>query len=69
MSGEMFGTGAGQQLAEEYDVPYLGSIPLEANVRIGGDSGDPIVVSYPDSAAAQAIVRTAKDVGGTGECA
>lgn len=62
MSGEFFGTGAGQQLAEEYDVPYLGSIPLEANVRIGGDSGDPIVVSYPDSAAAQAIVRTAKDV-------
>jgi ATP-binding protein involved in chromosome partitioning len=62
MSGEFFGTGAGQQLAEEYDVAYLGSIPLEANVRIGGDSGDPIVMSYPDSAAAQAIIRTAKDV-------
>ena len=62
MSGEFFGTGAGQKLADEYDVHYIGSIPLEANVRIGGDSGEPIVVAYPDSPAAQAIVATAKAV-------
>jgi ATP-binding protein involved in chromosome partitioning len=62
MSGEFFGTGAGQKLADEYDVHFIGSIPLEANVRIGGDSGEPIVVAYPDSPAAQAIVETAKAV-------
>ncbi len=55
MSGEFFGTGAGEKLAQAYDTEYLGSIPLEAEVRKGGDSGRPIVVAHPDSAAAQAI--------------
>jgi ATP-binding protein involved in chromosome partitioning len=62
MSGEFFGTGAGEQLARQYDTQYLGSIPLEADVRKGGDSGQPIVVSHPDSAAARAIRQIARDV-------
>lgn len=60
MSGEFFGTGAGEQLAEEYDTEYLGSIPLEAEVRKGGDSGRPIVVDHPESEAAVAIREIAK---------
>ncbi len=55
MSGEFFGTGAGPQLAETYDTAYLGSVPMDANVRRGGDNGEPIVVAFPDSEAAQAI--------------
>jgi ATP-binding protein involved in chromosome partitioning len=43
-------------------LPYLGSIPLEAEVRKGGDSGQPIVVAYPDSDAAKAIRAIARDV-------
>jgi ATP-binding protein involved in chromosome partitioning len=62
MSGEFFGAGAGEQLSREYNAPYLGSIPLEANVRIGGDSGQPIVVSHPDSEAARAIREIARGV-------
>ncbi|PID86901.1 MAG: chromosome partitioning protein [Chloroflexi bacterium] len=62
MSGDFFGTGAGQQLADEYDSHFLGSIPLEANVRVGGDAGEPIVVAHPESPAAVAIKRTARDV-------
>lgn len=62
MSGEFFGTGAGESLAKDYNQHYLGSVPLEANVRVGGDSGEPIVVAHPDSAAAQAIVAVARDV-------
>ena len=54
MSGEFFGTGAGQQLAATYNTPFLGTVPLDANVRIGGDSGAPIVVAYPATTAAQA---------------
>jgi ATP-binding protein involved in chromosome partitioning len=57
MSGEFFGTGAGQELAEKYGTDYLGSIPLDAKVRIGGDAGSPIVVSDPDSPAAQAFAE------------
>ncbi len=62
MSGEFFGTGAGRQLADAYDTVYLGSIPLEADVRKGGDSGQPIVVARPESEAAQAIRLIARDV-------
>jgi len=60
MSGPMFGTGAGEVLAADYDVDYLGSVPMDANVRIGGDSGEPIVVAYPESDAAQALNEIAR---------
>ncbi len=60
MSGEIFGTGAGARLAVEYNTEFLGSIPMDANIRIGGDSGEPIIVAYPDSEAAQAIHAIAR---------
>ncbi|MEW5987583.1 MAG: Mrp/NBP35 family ATP-binding protein [Chloroflexota bacterium] len=62
MSGEFFGTGAGEKLAREYEVPYLGSVPLDANVRRGGDSGEPVVVAFPGSPAAVALEKISKDV-------
>jgi ATP-binding protein involved in chromosome partitioning len=62
MSGDFFGSGAGQQLADEHDEYYLGSIPLDANVRVGGDSGQPIVVSHPDSDASLALKSIAREV-------
>ncbi|MCA9973217.1 MAG: P-loop NTPase, partial [Anaerolineales bacterium] len=54
--------GAGEKLSQDYNIPYLGSIPLDANVRVGGDSGKPIVVEHPESAAAEALQQLAKDV-------
>lgn len=62
MSGEFFGTGGGQALAQTRNVPYLGSIPLDPAVRVGGDTGKPIVVSAPDSPAAQAVRKVAQEV-------
>ena len=62
MSGEFFGTGAGKKLAEDYDTPYLGTVPMDSQVRIGGDSGEPIVIAAPESEAAKAIRTIAKDV-------
>lgn len=62
MSGEFFGTGGGARLAEMRGVPFLGSIPLDPQVRIGGDNGQPIVVAAPDSPAAQALTRCAREV-------
>lgn len=62
MSGEFFGAGAGEKLAAEYDVPYLGTIPLEPKVRMGGDNGEPIIVTYADTEAARAIKAIARDV-------
>lgn len=51
----IFGTGGGQALAEELGVPLLGQIPLEIDVREGGDQGLPVVAGRPESASAQAL--------------
>ena len=41
----IFGKDGGRRLAEEYDIPFLGQIPLVQSIREGGDSGTPIMVS------------------------
>ena len=40
---DIFGDDGGQSLAEAVDVLYLGSLPLDPAVRVGGDDGNPIV--------------------------
>jgi len=62
MSGEFFGTGAGEKLAGDYSVHFLGTVPLDANVRVGGDSGRPIVISHPESPAGQALKDVAQGI-------
>ncbi|MEK6256212.1 MAG: Mrp/NBP35 family ATP-binding protein [Chloroflexota bacterium] len=62
---DIFGSGGGQKLAKETDVPFLGEIPMDPAVRVGGDAGIPIVVSAPDSAAAKALQRIAIDIAKT----
>jgi ATP-binding protein involved in chromosome partitioning len=52
---DIFGSGGGELLAKELDVPLLGQIPLVPALREGGDRGVPIVVAEPESEAAQAI--------------
>ncbi len=52
---DIFGSGGGEKLAAETNAPFLGGIPIVPAVREGGDSGIPIVVSEPDSAAAIAL--------------
>ena len=52
---DIFGSGGGEQLAQATQANFLGKIPIDQNVRIGGDSGKPILVSYPDSPVANAL--------------
>ncbi len=40
----IFGKDGGKKLAEEYDLPLLGQIPLVQNIREGGDSGIPVMM-------------------------
>jgi ATP-binding protein involved in chromosome partitioning len=56
----VFGEGGGRQAAETLGVPLLGQIPLMPELREGGDSGTPIVVSQPDSAAGSALIEAAR---------
>lgn len=46
---DIFGTGGGQKLAEELSIPLLGAIPINQNIRQGGDNGKPIVFDKPES--------------------
>ena len=57
---DIFGSGGGEQLAQATEAPFLGKIPIDQNVRIGGDSGKPIVVSHPDSPVANALREIAQ---------
>ncbi|MEK6221230.1 MAG: Mrp/NBP35 family ATP-binding protein, partial [Chloroflexota bacterium] len=59
---DVFGSGGGEKLAAESEVQFIGSIPLDPEVRVGGDAGTPIVISNPDSNAAKAFQAIAADV-------
>ncbi len=51
----VFGSGGGERLAKECDLPLLGQVPLDPRVQEGGDTGRPIVVADPSSKAAKAL--------------
>jgi ATP-binding protein involved in chromosome partitioning len=58
----IFGEGGGQLLADELDVPLLGKVPLEESLREHADSGTPLVIDEPNSAAAVAIREAARGI-------
>ncbi len=62
MSGELFGTGAGKKLADQYELDYFGEIPLDARIRIGGDEGKPIVAATPTAPASEAFFALSQKV-------
>ncbi len=59
---DIFGSGGGERLAQEAGVPFIGAIPIDPTVRLGGDSGEPVTVTYPESAVAKALTHVAMDV-------
>ena len=59
---DIFGSGGGEQLAQATQTTFLGKIPIDPNVSEGGDSGKPIVVAKPDSAAAKMLTEIAGKV-------
>ena len=65
MSGETFGTGGGDRLAEQLGLPLLGRIPLDARLRESGDAGEPLVESDPESEPAQALSALAEALAAT----
>ena len=57
---DLFGSGGGQQLADDVGVPLLGSVPIEAEVSVGGDRGSPAVLR--SGAAAEALRAIAQAI-------
>ena len=61
---DIFRRGGGDRMSQELAVPFLGSIPLDADIVTGGDEGRPIVVAKPNSIAAQAYFAIATELAG-----
>ena len=64
----LFGEGGGERVATSLtaltgtDVPVLGQVPLDVRLREAGDAGTPVVLTDPDSPAAQALVEVARSL-------
>ena len=58
----IFGQGGGERMSKEYDVTYLGALPLDIRIREQADSGRPTVVSDPDGPIAEVYRGIARKV-------
>ncbi len=59
---EIFGHGGGRQMADLYEIPFLGEIPLDLRVRQGGDAGTPITAADPESDVGRSYREVARRV-------
>jgi ATP-binding protein involved in chromosome partitioning len=62
MSGDVFGSGGGEELARDLGVPLLGTVPLDPVLREQGDAGAPVVSARPDAESARAIAAVAQEI-------
>jgi ATP-binding protein involved in chromosome partitioning len=62
MRTEIFDHGNAEEEAKRRNIPFLGEIPLDMTVRVGGDRGVPIVVGDPQSPVSQAFKSAARQM-------
>jgi ATP-binding protein involved in chromosome partitioning len=58
----IFGSGGGERMAKDYEVEYLGGLPLDIRIREQTDSGCPTVVAEPDGAISLAYKQIARRI-------
>jgi ATP-binding protein involved in chromosome partitioning len=58
----IFGEGGGKAMCRDYNVPFLGGLPLDGSIRAQSDSGRPTVVANPDGAVAATYREIARKV-------
>lgn len=58
---DIFGTGGGSSLAKELNVPFLGGMPIDPRIRVGGDKGVPIVYDAPGSEYEKVLIQLSQD--------
>jgi ATP-binding protein involved in chromosome partitioning len=59
---DIFGNGGGSKMALELDAPFLGGIPIDPQIRIGGDNGIPVVYDTPDSEHAAVFTQISRNL-------
>jgi ATP-binding protein involved in chromosome partitioning len=60
----LFGKGGGKKISEDFEIPFIGEIPLHPSIREGSDIGKPAVLSEPESVQAHAFTKAAKLIAG-----
>lgn len=58
----IFGADGGKKMAAEYNMDYLGALPLDMSIRLQADSGKPTVVADPDGDVAKIYKKVARNV-------
>ena len=58
----LFGQGGAKKISEQFNMPFLGEIPLHSGIMAGSDSGKPIMITDPDSPSANAFRTSAKNI-------
>jgi ATP-binding protein involved in chromosome partitioning len=59
---DIFQSGGGKKIAEESDIPFLGSIPVDQEISEASDKGVPFIVEHADSPASKAFMEIVKNV-------
>jgi ATP-binding protein involved in chromosome partitioning len=60
----IFGKGGGQKVSEQFNIPFIGEIPLHPHIMEGSDQGKPITITEPESVQSHAFINVAKIVAG-----
>jgi len=58
----IFGEGGAKKISEQFKMPFLGEIPLNAGIMSGSDLGKPIMITNPDSPSSIAFRKSAKNI-------
>jgi ATP-binding protein involved in chromosome partitioning len=58
----IFSKGGTEKESEDQSVAFLGRVPIELDIRLGGDNGDPVVNGMPNSASAKNFVEMAENL-------
>ena len=59
---DIFGTGGGSNLSEKFKVPFLGGMPIDPQIRKGGDEGKPIVYDKENAAQGKVMIEISKNL-------
>ena len=65
MTSDVFGSGGGDVLAQQLEVPLLGRVPLDVRLREAGDAGEPLIWSDPTSPAGATLLELAEAIAAT----
>jgi ATP-binding protein involved in chromosome partitioning len=60
----IFGEGGGQTVSEQFNIPFIGEIPLDPQIMTGSDTGKSVIISAPDSRHSQIFNTVARNVAG-----